>query len=180
MKLIDLSSQEERIATFHKIVALISLIVFLGVGFYGLYGFFFQDIEVVGLNLVAAQIPIKPVTMFFLASIAGFYSILQVSKNILRKFSKFHIDFTKFIAFLIASVAFYEIFFNFTFWGGNIAAQATLGQINPDFVIIEPLTKPQVPWSVLFATKVWIVLFVNSLYYLYFIMRFEKKKETLN
>lgn len=177
MKLIDLSVQEERITTFYKIVALISLIVFLVVGSYGIYGYFYQN-EVVGLSLVTVEIPIKPVTMFFLASITGFYSTLQISKPVLKKFSKFQINLTKFVAFIVFAISVYEVLFIFTFWGANISAQAVLGQLNPDLIVIEPPTKPQTPWSVLFATKIWVMITIVSAYYLYFIAKFERERKS--
>ena len=172
----------DKTQTFHKIVVLISFIIIIITTVYGVTMAIFNGVEVVGQTFVNVEFPpihifpifyMKPITWLNLAITLMAYSFLELTKNKIRKFSNFKIQFLKMVSFLAASLAIYEVFFNFTLWSGLIASDSILGQLNPD-VIINPFPNPELPWNIVFATKLYLSTTIVSLYLFFFLRSVEK------
>ena len=163
-----------------------SLIIILVVGIYGVVASLIQGVEVVGLALVNIEFPPinvfpimywKPVTWLYVALVTLFISSLELQKERIAKITPSTRSISKIICFVLGCMALYEVFFNFTLWSGLIAADAILGRLNPD-VIINPFPNPESPWSVVFATKMFVVLAIVSFYFLFCINRLEDKSRS--
>jgi hypothetical protein len=71
-------------------------------------------------------------------------------------------------------MATYEVLFNFTLWGGLIASDSILGELNVD-IIKNTFPNPETPWNIVFATKLFTVLTIISAYSFYYLQRIESK-----
>jgi hypothetical protein len=183
MKVIDLSSDEEKVKTFFRLVSLGSLALIISTTIYGLLAAALQGINVVGETLVTFEFPpisvfplfySKPVTWLAAAILALYFSTLELSIERVSGWPKPLRDFLKFCAFFVGAMAFYEVLFNFTLWSGLIAHDAIIGELNID-VIKNPFPNPRSPWNIVFATKLFTVIMVNSVYSFYYLQRIETK-----
>lgn len=181
MKVIDLSTDEEKKRTFFKVLGLASLAVIAATGLYGIAAAVLEGVEVVGETLVTIEFPpisafplfySKPVTWLAAAIVALWFSVLELGKTRITRFSGFTRSILRFFAFFVAAMAAYEVLFNFTLWSGLIARDAILGQLNVD-IIRNTYPNPKTPWNIVFATKMFAVLTIISSYAFYFLQRLE-------
>ena len=168
--------------TFYRIVVIICSSIIIVTLSYGIIAALTQGIEVVGLTLVTIEFPpmnifplfySKPVTWFAAAFLVFWYCSLELNMEKIKSIPKPIRDFLKFLAFFIGSMAIYEVLFNFTFWSGQMAADAIRLQLNPD-IIVNPFPNPESPWSIVFATKLFTILTIISFYSFYFLQKIEK------
>jgi len=183
MKIINLSNEEEKIRTFFKLISLISLVVIISTSIYGILGTLIQGGNVVGEVLVTLEVPpievfplfySKPITWLSAAILALYFSSLELGKDMVMQWRKFHRDILKFFAFFVCAMATYEVLFNFTLWGGLIASDSILGELNVD-LIKNTFPNPETPWNIVFATKLFTVLTIISAYSFYYLQRIESK-----
>ena len=183
MKIINLSNEEEKIRTFFKLISLISLVVIISTSIYGILGTLIQGGNVVGEVLVTLEVPpievfplfySKPITWLSAAILAFYFSSLELGKDMVMQWRKFHRDILKFFAFFVCAMATYEVLFNFTLWGGLIASDSILGELNVD-IIKNTFPNPETPWNIVFATKLFTVLTIISAYSFYYLQRIESK-----
>ncbi len=183
MKIINLSNEEEKIRTFFKLISLISLVIIISTSIYGVLGTLIQGGNVVGEVLVTLEVPpielfplfySKPITWLSAAILALFFSSLELGKDMVMQWRKFHRDILKFFAFFVCAMATYEVLFNFTLWGGLIASDSILGELNVD-IIKNTFPNPETPWNIVFATKLFTVLTIISAYSFYYLQRIESK-----
>ena len=183
MKIIDLSNEEEKIRTFFKLISLISLVIIISTSIYGVLGTLIQGGNVVGEVLVTLEVPpievfplfySKPITWLSAAILALFFASLELEKDRVMQWQKFHRDIIKFFAFFVCAMATYEVLFNFTLWGGLIASDSILGELNVD-IIKNTFPNPETPWNIVFATKLFTVLTIISAYSFYYLQRIESK-----
>ncbi len=181
MKIVDLSTDREKIRTFFRMVGLISLVIIITTTVYGIVATIIQDVNVVGETLVTFEIPpislfplfySKPITWLSAAILALYFSVLELNVERVSQWSNSRRDFFKFVSLFVGAMAFYEVLFNFTFWSGMIARQ--LGELNVD-IIKNPFPNPQSPWNIVFATKLFTVLTIISVYTIHYIERIERK-----
>lgn len=185
LKFIDLSTPEEKVRSMHRVVGYTSLAIFIFAGLYGIIESLIQGIDVIGLSYVTIEFPplwlfgigAKPVSWLFVTGIALLYSTLELHTKRIMNFSKPKYALLKMFAFVVFGISLYEIFFNFTLWSGLIAADAVYENLNPD-TIINPFPNPNTPWSVVFSTKMFVMLTILSGYYLYFLAQHEKAEYT--
>ncbi|MEM3527187.1 MAG: hypothetical protein QXI59_02525, partial [Candidatus Bathyarchaeia archaeon] len=71
---------------------------------------------------------------------------------------------------LVATASLYELFFNFTLWG---ALMVTTGVANPD-ILINKFPNPQTAVSIVYASKIVLLIFATSLYSIYFLHRIDE------
>ncbi len=57
MKIIDLSTDREKVRTFFRVVSICSLVVIVSTSAYGLLAAIIQDADVVGETLVTFEVP---------------------------------------------------------------------------------------------------------------------------
>lgn len=183
MKMIDLSTEEEKVRTFYKLISLISLLVISITSAYGILATIIQGGNVVGEILVTLEVPpisvfplfySKPITWLSAAILALYFSSLELGKDMVMQWRKFHRDILKFFAFFVCAMATYEVLFNFTLWGGLIASDSILGELNVD-IIKNTFPNPETPWNIVFATKLFTVLTIISAYSFYYLQRIESK-----
>ena len=181
MKIIDLSTEEEKIRTFYKLISLISLLVISITSAYGILATIIQGGNVVGEILVTLEVPpisvfplfySKPITWLSASILALFFSSLELGKDKVIQWSKPRRDFLRFLAFFVAAMAAYEVLFNFTLWSGLIARDSIIGELNVD-IIKNTFPNPNTPWNIVFATKLFTVLTIISAYAFVYLQRIE-------
>jgi hypothetical protein len=188
MRIIDLSSEKEKLHTFFRLIIFSSLFIILATSSYGIFASITQDVNVVGETLVTFEVPpismfplfySKPITWLSAAILAMFFSVLELNVERISKWSKSRRDFIKFASLFIGAMAFYEVLFNFTLWSGLIARDAILGELNVD-IIKNPFPNPQTPWNIVFATKLFTVLTIIAAYSVMYLYRIESKQNEKN
>jgi hypothetical protein len=139
---------------------------------YGVTMSLIQGTEVVGQTFVDVEFPpihffpffyMKPISWLFAAILCLAYCTLELKKDAIHRGSHFVKSVAKIACFMIGSLAGYEVLFNFTLWGGLIAANATLGHLNPD-IMVNPFPNPNIPWNIVFATKLYLAATIVSVY----------------
>lgn len=182
--MIDLSNEEEKIRTAYRIIFIVSVIVMIATVTYGTAVAIIQGVDVVGETFVTVEFPppevipffyAKPVTWLAASIIAFWFSFFELKKERILRLPKFVRQICMFIAFFIAAIAFYEVLFNFTIWGALMAKEAIVGELNPD-LLKNPFPDPEMPWNLVFATKLFFVVTVVAFYTFYFLQRIESKK----
>lgn len=169
----ELSKPEEK---FYYIVEGVSLVIFLVSGLYGLIAGVVEGIKPIGLAFVTTEFPppsvfplyMKPITWFYISGLALFYSAFQVHRKIIFAFPKILVEVTRVFCFVFLGATIYEVLFNFTLWGGLIAAEAVRGNLNPD-LLLNTFPNPAIQWSLVFLTKMFVFLAILASYYLYFL-----------
>ncbi len=178
------SSNGDKIRTLYKILALFSLAIIVITTLYGIIMSVLKGVEVVGQTLVDVEFPpihvfpifyMKPISWLNLAIILIVYSTLELGKERISKLSNLKISLIKIVCFVVGSLAVYEVLFNFTLWSGLIASYALSGEpLNPD-VIINPFPNPEIPWNIVFTTKLYFALSITLAYIFYFVSKVEKE-----
>ena len=176
--------KDERALKTYRILAYISLVIITITTSYGVVASIISGVEVVGEAFVNVEFPpihifplfyMKPITWLNLSIILLAYTGLELNKTRIARFSKFTISLIKVSTFVVTSLSLYEVLFNFTLWGGLIATDSLLGQLNPD-LIINPFPNPETPWNIVFATKLYLAATVVGTYLFYFISKYERKE----
>jgi hypothetical protein len=185
MKIIDLSTDREKVRTFLRLVCLFSLFVIIFTFVYGLLTAIIQGVNVVGETLVNFEAPslfgfplfyLRPVTWLFAAILALYFSLLELNVERLSKWSKPRKDFLKFLALFIGSMAFYEVMFNFTLWRGLIGSDSVLGELKLD-LMKSIFPNPDIPWNLIFATRMFTVITIMAAYSVFYLQRIETKMD---
>jgi hypothetical protein len=162
---------------------LLSLGVVIVTTVYGVAISLIQGIEVVGQTFVDVEFPpihifpffyMKPISWLFAGILCLAYCTLELKKETIRNLSTSVKSFAKIVMFMVGTLATYEVLFNFTLWGGLIAANATLGHLNPD-LMTNPFPNPNIPWNIVFATKMYLATVVVAFYSFIFISRLERE-----
>lgn len=110
----------------------------------------------------------QPVTYFSVACVALFYSGLRLWEARVAKWPTGLISFLQLVGFVVAFSSAYEVLYNFNFWGATYTVDAIkLGKSIPDLLN----SSYPIPWSFVFATRVFSALFVISGYSVYFLRR---------
>jgi hypothetical protein len=165
----------------YKIVCLISFAIIIIVTIYGIITALMYGIKVVGETFVNLEFPpptispiyAKPITWFMASLIVFWFSFLELNREMILKFSKLSRQLFMLITFFIGAMALYEVLFNFTLWGSLMGASKILGELNPD-ILINPFPNPEIPWNLVFATKIYLSLTIISFYTFYFLSRLSK------
>lgn len=174
---------EERIRLLYKVIAGASAVTITVVCLYALTTYLEFGSEAVGDVLVKFEFPppdlfplfyVKPVTWLSVSVVAFWFSLLQLLRPRAAKISPFRRTVLQFIAFLVVSVTIYEVLFNFSLWSALMASNDLRGSLNPD-VLINPYPNPEIPWNLVFATKIYTAALVMSLYSLYYLYRLQSQ-----
>jgi hypothetical protein len=187
VKVIDLSTPSERSRSIFRVVGLLSLVVVLVTTTYGIIMSIILNVDVVGQTFVNVEFPpihifpifyMKPVSWLSASIIILVYCTLELGKDRINALSLSVKELTKLMMFVIGSMALYEVLFNFTLWSGLIASDAILGNLNPD-IIVNPFPNPQIPWSIVFATKMYLIATIATYYSFYFITKLGREGRTV-
>jgi len=183
VKVVDLSTPTERRRSIFRVAGLFSLAVVLVTTIYGVVMSIVLNVEVVGQTFVNVEFPpihvfpifyMKPVTWLSAATVSLVYCTLELGKERIKALSPFKKELVRFLAFVLGFMALYEVLFNFSLWSGLMASGAILGQLNPDN-LINPFPNPEVPWSIVFATKMSLVAAIMCFYGFYFMTRLNRE-----
>lgn len=115
-------------------------------------------------------IQFKPMTVIF-TSVFLFYAFLI--QHLEARIALLNRDVRVFlfvISFLIAAGSFYELFFNFALWS---ALMSVTGVANPD-ILVNRFPNPKTAVSIVYASKLVLLIFAVSVYSLYFLHRIDK------
>ncbi len=183
LKIVDLSSEEERSRSVHRVIAAVSLSVIVLIVIYAVVASLTQGTQVIGSNLVNVEIPpanvsplyFKPITILYIAAALLLYSGLELGKVRIRVLSGPVKTFIKAFSFIVAVVFFFELCYNFVFWSGQIAAESIRGTLNPD-LIVNPFPSLVYQINVVFAARLFTIFFIAGLYVFYFMTKLEAGK----
>jgi hypothetical protein len=105
---------------------------------------------------------LKPITWLMIMIFAGWYSLLELVKDKIGTLDNNWRFFYSMVLFIIVAISFYEILFNFMYWGVILSKQAGAA-LNPDAVSNGyPSHVYQV--NMVFATKVGVTIFACAMY----------------
>lgn len=180
MRLVNLSSEEERSKSVLRIIAVISLAVIAAILVYAVVDSLANPSNIVGSNLVDSEFPspnvspvyFKPITILYIAAALLLYTGLELNKDKLRSLSAPAKTFIKAFSFLVAVVFIYEVGYNFAFWSGQMAAESVRGTLNPD-IIANPFPNLENPVNVVFASRLFALFTVAGVYVFYFMTKLE-------
>ena len=176
--------REEKVTKLYRAVAYVSMFIIILTTSYGIIATIFSGVEVVGETFVNVEFPpihifpffyMKPITWLFSSILLFAFSGLELSKTRVGLLSPFTISLIKIAVFAVTSLSLYEVLFNFTLWSGLIATDSLLGKLNPD-LIINPFPNPEIPWNIVFATKLYLAATIVGIYLFYFISKYARKE----
>ncbi len=133
---------------------------------------------VIGEVLVNTEFPVigfsKLVTYLMISSVVGWYCVTKIGRRKTESTSKTARSALRLIALVIAVLTFYEVLYNFVVWNALITADAVRGILRIDVLNI-PYPNPTTPWSLVFATKMFLSAFVISSHAFYLMSRADHK-----
>lgn len=176
----------KRVGSFkatYQVLCIACTAVIVSISTYGIVASIMGHIDIVGATLVNVEIPpswlspvtVKPVSLLMIAALGLAFSGLELAKPSFLKFSNRTYSFIKLIAFVGATLAAYEVMYNFAIWTAEISTNSLLGILNPD-VIINQFPNPKTPWNLVFATKGSTTLLAVGLYVFYYVRQVEREK----
>lgn len=133
---------------------------------------------VIGEVLVNTEVPFegfaKLVTYLMISSVVGWYCVTKLGKKKTENVSTTAKAVIRLIALAIAVATFYEVLYNFVVWNALMTADAVRGIFRIDVLNI-PYPSSTTPWSLVFATKMFLAAFVISAHAFYLITRSERR-----
>jgi hypothetical protein len=131
------------------------------------------SIPVIGQNMVNVSFPLpyfaQPVDYLSVAAVIFFYTAIRIWQNKVAQWSHLELASLQLLAIVVAFASAYEVFYNFMLWGSYFSVQVLYNNIaaNP----INLSSPGPTPWNLVFATKVFMSLFVISGYTVYFLRK---------
>ncbi len=105
---------------------------------------------------------LKPITWLMIVVFAGWFSFLELMKNQIKLLDDNWRYFYAMVLFIIVAISFYEILYNFMYWGAILSKQPEAA-LDPDSVANGfPSQLYQV--NIVFATKVGVTIFACAMY----------------
>ena len=115
-------------------------------------------------------IQFKPMTLIFIFGFLFYAFLIQHFEPSIASLSRDVRVFLLVISFLVAVGSLYELFFNFTLWG---ALMSVTGVANPD-MLTNRFPNPYTAVSIVYASKLVILIFAMSSYSTYFLHRLDR------
>ncbi|MEO9362924.1 MAG: hypothetical protein ABI348_03385 [Nitrososphaera sp.] len=116
---------------------------------------------------------LKPITWLMIVVFAGWFSFLELMKDRLKILDSNWRYFYAMVLFIITAISFYEILFNFMYWGAILSRQSA-ANLDPDSVANGfPSQLYQV--NIVFATKVGVTIFACAVY-AFAVLKFSSNK----
>ncbi|HEV2390602.1 MAG TPA: hypothetical protein VGS04_07760 [Nitrososphaerales archaeon] len=141
-----------------------------GVGTSALYAS--GSIPVIGQNMVNVSFPLpyfaQPVDYLSVASVIFFYTAIRIWQNKVAQWSHLELASLQLVAIVVAFASAYEVLYNFMLWGAYFSVQV-LYNVSANPVLLS--SPGPTPWNLVFATKVFMSLFVMSGYTVYFLRK---------
>ncbi len=132
---------------------------------------------VIGEVLVYTEFPIrgfaKLVSYLMVASVVGWFCVIKLGRSKTENLSKTNRSILRLIALAIAVITFYELFYNFFIWNALMTVDALSGIFMIDLLNV-PYPNPKTPWSLVFATKMFLSAVVISSHAFYLMSKPDK------
>lgn len=137
--------------------------------------------EIIGENFIDAEFPspdvspiyLKPVTWLTILAFVGWFSFIELIKKRISLLTYNARFVYSVLLFLITALSLYEISYNFTIWGSQLAASGD-SMSNPDAAINKfPNDKYKV--NLVFATKIGFMIFICGFYALVVMINTKEK-----
>ena len=138
----------------------------------------YPDFKIYGEQFIVDEwapfmfVQFKPMTLMFFFTFIWWGSLLQFLRPNLLKLNKNWLSLTILISFLVLFASLYELFFNFALWS---ALMSITNVTNPD-ILYNRFPNPDTPVSLVYATKIIILLLSVSAYTIYFLYDLVKRK----
>ncbi len=134
----------------------------------------------VGTNMVDKEITLipdliymKPITIFVIISYTGYViGLTTLTKYASENWGEEIYNFIDVLALVAAFISGYEVLFNFTLWSALISSITINGQPQGNIdTLYNMFPNPETPWNIVFATKVFTLIFAMALTTLFFTNR---------
>ncbi|MEM2761001.1 MAG: hypothetical protein QXU32_08395 [Nitrososphaerales archaeon] len=136
---------------------------------------------VIGEVLVNTEFPIegfaKLVSYLMVASVVGWFCVIKLGRSKTANISKTSKSLLRLIALAFAVITSYELFYNFFVWNALMTADALSGIFRIDVLNI-PYPNPKTPWSLVFATKMFLSATIISWHAFYVMSKPEQRSAT--
>ncbi len=178
----SIERDEKNSIRVYKIVFYICAAIMIGVTAYALAESLREYMEtgkvVIGEILVDTEFPIqnfaKLVSYLMVASVVGWFCIMKLGGSKTENLSKTNKSIFRLIALLLAVLTSYELLYNFFVWNALMTADALSGIFRIDVLNI-PYPNPKTPWSLVFATKMFLAAAIISWHAFYMLSKPEDK-----
>jgi hypothetical protein len=166
----------------YKIVFYICAAIMIGVTAYALAESLREYLAtgevVIGEVLVDTEFPIpgfaKLVSYLMVASVVGWFCVIKLGRSKTENVSKTTKSILRLIALAFAVITLYELLYNFVIWNALMTADALGGIFRID-VLNVPYPDPTTPWSLVFATKMFLAAFIISSHAFYVMSKPDNK-----
>lgn len=178
----DESRDEKNSIRIYKIVFYICAAVMLGVTIYALTESLREYLDtgkvVIGEILVNTEFPMenfaKLVSYLMVASVVGWFCVMKLGKSKTENISHKSKSILRLVALTFAVITSYELLYNFFVWNALMTADALSGIFRIDVLNI-PYPNPQTPWSLVFATKMFLSAAIISWHAFYMLSKPDQK-----
>ncbi|MGH9919238.1 MAG: hypothetical protein ACRD6W_10290 [Nitrososphaerales archaeon] len=130
------------------------------------------SIPVIGQNMVNVSFPLpyfaQPVDYLSVASVIFFYTAIRIWQNKVAQWSHLELASIQLVAIVAAFASVYEVMYNFMLWEAYFSLQLIYNVAPNPFNLSSP---GPTPWNLVFATKVFLSVFVISGYTVYFLRK---------
>lgn len=169
MRTSNIAWDDKKTALLYKIILYICGAIMAIITIYALSVSLVEYLEtgkvVVGEVLVTSEFPIKglakPISYLMLASVIGWYCVTRLGERVTRKNSRTSIALIELIAIAATVISLYELIYNFMVWNALITADLLRGTLDIDRLSM-PYPSPNTPWSLVFATKMFLAALIIS------------------
>ena len=136
------------------------------------------SIEVV---LIPNVIFMKPITIaVILAYLAVLTTLSHIGDYAVKKWGEKEFFVLEVFTGILMFISGYEILFNFTLWSAMIASLTTSGTVNGNIDLLYNIfPNPDTPWNIVFATKIFYLMFLSSVTSFYYVNRWKLLKREI-
>ncbi|MGH9909607.1 MAG: hypothetical protein ACRD32_03120 [Nitrososphaerales archaeon] len=166
----------------YKIIFYICAAIMIGVTAYALAESLREYLStgkvVIGEVLVDTEFPIngfaKLVSYLMVAAVVGWFCVMKLGGSKTENISKTKISILRMVALMLAVITSYELLYNFFVWNALMTADVLSGIFRIDVLNI-PYPNPKTPWSLVFATKMFLAAAIISWHAFYMMSKPDNK-----
>ncbi len=133
---------------------------------------------VIGEVLVDTEFPIKGfaklVSYLMVAAVVGWFCVMKLGGSKTENISKTNMSILRMVALMLAVITSYELLYNFFVWNALMTADVLSGIFRIDVLNI-PYPNPKTPWSLVFATKMFLAAAIISWHAFYMMSKPDNK-----
>lgn len=166
----------------YKIIFYICATIMIGVTAYALAESLREYLStgkvVIGEVLVDTEFPIKGfaklVSYLMVAAVVGWFCVMKLGGSKTENISKTNVSILRMVALMLAVITSYELLYNFFVWNALMTADVLSGIFRIDVLNI-PYPNPKTPWSLVFATKMFLAAAIISWHAFYMMSKPDNK-----